>query len=126
MIMPATQMKRANPTLPLRAMMLLGVEKIPVPIMRLKMLQWRSASLLGQNQSGGSGILQKDGTGQTNGPSRVAGLIDLAAMLAVLGRLSVGRRGPLLDGIDIIPLAFPREHGDKKGNAGGQEFLGGD
>lgn len=38
MSIPATQMKRASPTLPLRATMLLGVEKMPVPIMRLKML----------------------------------------------------------------------------------------
>lgn len=38
MSMPATQMNSANPTLPLSNNMLLGVVKIPVPIIRLKML----------------------------------------------------------------------------------------
>lgn len=36
MIIPATQMNRDSPTLPERAKMALGVAKIPVPTIRLK------------------------------------------------------------------------------------------
>ena len=56
---PATQMNRARPTLPLRATMLEGVEKIPVPIMRLKMLQGRSEGLLGTTRMGGLAAYRK-------------------------------------------------------------------
>ena len=119
MSMPATQMNSANPTLPLSNNMLLGVVKIPVPIIRLKMLGVHQYYSFNEGEVN----LQEDRANQANLASGIAGLVDGVPILeATLFRLSIaGRR--CVDGISsIFALQAGGHDGDGGGNSTSQKL----